>query len=174
LEFNNFQFKPDLLKEMLEEAVDNFGTATKFSAEVGVDRTYISKYMNKRKNKAPSPKVLLKISNNSSLDYIDLMVAAGYVPNYFSENNYVIPNIDHIENFKKLIDGTYIIGKNRIRYSYDEENKKPYFFVDTQSGVEKEVVEGEEDKIIIKEVIIYETVEGYHRFTDALEAAKTI
>ena len=172
LEPENFQFKPEMLKEMLEEAVDNYETATKFCDEVGVDRTYISKLMNTRKDTPPNPKTLLQISKNSCLEYIDLMVAAGYLPNHFMDDQPIIPSLNYAENFKKLVDGIFLVGKNRIRYEISGD--KSYFVVDRYIETVEKGIESTDEGIVRKEVDIYETHEGYHIFEDAIETAKVI
>jgi transcriptional regulator with XRE-family HTH domain len=77
-------FKPKLFKKLLEKAKGD-NSITKFSDISGVDRTYLSKYLNLKKEKAPTPKIIRKISDNSSVKYEDLMVAAGYLDEKFME-----------------------------------------------------------------------------------------
>jgi transcriptional regulator with XRE-family HTH domain len=77
-------FKKKMLKELLEKAVDEYPTATEFSEKSGVDRTYLSKLMNLRKDKPPKPETLKDVAKvSNSVSYIELMVACGYLEDKF-------------------------------------------------------------------------------------------
>lgn len=77
-------FKKKMLKELLEKAVEEYPTATEFSEKSGVDRTYLSKLMNLRKDTPPKPETLKNVAEvSNSVSYIELMVACGYLGEEF-------------------------------------------------------------------------------------------
>ncbi|MFW5795551.1 MAG: S24 family peptidase [Bacillota bacterium] len=77
-------FKKKMLKELLEKAVEEYPTATEFSEKSGVDRTYLSKLMNLRKDKPPKPETLKDVAEvSNTVSYIELMVACGYLEEEF-------------------------------------------------------------------------------------------
>ncbi|MFW6029887.1 MAG: LexA family protein [Halanaerobiales bacterium] len=72
-------FDKKQFKNLLEKAIDD-KTITQFSKESGVNRTYLSKYLNLKLDTAPNPDILEKIANNSeNITYEELMTAAGYL-----------------------------------------------------------------------------------------------
>jgi transcriptional regulator with XRE-family HTH domain len=73
--FNKEKFKELLLKAMGEK------TQEEFAELCGVNRTYVSKYLNMRLDNPPSPNILKRIAQNASNDvtYEQLMDAAGHI-----------------------------------------------------------------------------------------------
>lgn len=65
---------------LLEEAIGDRSIA-EFSRQSGVNRTYVSKLLNKNLNNPPSPEILKKLANSAynNITYINLMQAAGYI-----------------------------------------------------------------------------------------------
>lgn len=66
--------------KLLERAIAD-RTATEFSNQSGVNRTYISKFLNKRIDNPPSPEILKKIANvaHNNVTYNDLMKTVGFL-----------------------------------------------------------------------------------------------
>lgn len=77
-------------------------TSVEFAKKSGVNRTYISKFINEKKSKPPSPDVIKRIAESSQerVDYLDLLKAAGY----FEEKHYESGNLENnrfIEDLKE-------------------------------------------------------------------------
>lgn len=73
---------------ILKTLRDYYGSITKLANKAGVDRTYLSKYINFTTTEPPSPKILRKIANASDglFTYLELMYFCGY----FTEEEYDI------------------------------------------------------------------------------------
>lgn len=73
-------FDKKKFKSLIEKAM---GTRkiSQFSSDSGVNRTYISKYINERLNSPPAPDVLKRLSDSAqnNVSYEELMSAAGYI-----------------------------------------------------------------------------------------------
>lgn len=160
--------------DLLNKAIGD-GTVTDFASKSNISRPYLTNILNNKQENPPGPEFLDKIASASdSVTYLELMAAAGYLPDYMLEENPIIPNMNYAENFHKLVNGTFVVGNNRIRFAYDEEMGKPYFFVDTYLRTDERQIEGTDTEIISKRVDIYENYDGFERFDDALEAAKNL
>lgn len=74
-------FNIDLFSEILQKITNNYDSISDFSEKSEVNRTYISKYINKKLDTPPSPKVLMKIANSSNdiTTYEELMEVCGYL-----------------------------------------------------------------------------------------------
>lgn len=81
--FNKEMFKNYLLKARGKR------TNEAFSKESGVSRTYISTYLNMKRNEPPTPEILRKLSNASynNVTYEDLMRSAGHLNDFYTSNN---------------------------------------------------------------------------------------
>lgn len=64
-------------KNLLEKAIGD-NTITEFSKLSGVNRTYLSKYINQSLDRAPNPDIL-KTNVTPKVSYNELMIAAGYL-----------------------------------------------------------------------------------------------
>ena len=73
-------FDKNKFAKILREIYETFDTQREFSSKVGVSRGYLSEYMNMKKEKPPSPKILENISANSKgmTNYRELMQVCGY------------------------------------------------------------------------------------------------
>lgn len=80
---------------ILKTLRDYYGSITKLAKTAGVDRTYLSKYINFTTAEPPSPKILRKIANASDglFTYLELMYFCGY----FTEEEY-----DILYKYKKI------------------------------------------------------------------------
>lgn len=73
-------FDIDKFSSILENINSKYDTMTDFARKASFDRTYISKYINKKLNNPPSPAILKKISDSSkgTTTYDELMAVCGY------------------------------------------------------------------------------------------------
>ena len=76
-------FSKDEFSEILSKINSSYSTMTEFANVAKLDRTYISKYINKKLNNPPTPKILEKIANasNEITSYEHLMRVCGYFGN---------------------------------------------------------------------------------------------
>lgn len=67
--------------QILNKINSTYDSMTEFSEKSKVNRTYLSQYINQKLDSPPSPKVLLKIANNSNkmTNYEELMLTCGYL-----------------------------------------------------------------------------------------------
>lgn len=74
--FSKYRFKTLLAKAKGERSI------TEFAEETGVNRTYLSKYLNLQLDRPPKPEILKKIAVKAVNDviYEELMNVAGYFP----------------------------------------------------------------------------------------------
>ena len=74
--FNKIEFS-----NILKRINSTYDTMSEFASRASFDRTYISKYINLKLDKAPSPSILQKIADASKgiVSYIDLMKICGYL-----------------------------------------------------------------------------------------------
>ena len=73
-------FNKDKFKELIEKAQGN-RTQREYAKESDVNRTYISKAVNKKLNSPPNPEILKNLADSAqnNVTYEDLMNAAGYL-----------------------------------------------------------------------------------------------
>ncbi len=70
-------FDKNTFKKQLEILME--GTTTvEFAEKTGFNRTYLSKYINLKLDRPPSPELLKSISSNK-ISYTDLMISCGYI-----------------------------------------------------------------------------------------------
>lgn len=102
-------FNQDKFANILKEINETYDTMTDFGKSASFDRTYISKYINKKLSNPPTPKILEKIAKASHgiTNYKELMHICGYLNVY---------NSDDINVF----------AQNNIN------QKKPAFFLDVK------------------------------------------
>lgn len=76
-------FDRNRFSKILSEINSTYNTMTEFAEKASFDRTYISKYINKKLKNPPSPKILEKIANasNDIVSYTELMIICGYIQN---------------------------------------------------------------------------------------------
>lgn len=73
-------FNKEKFSELLKASIGSNRSITDFSKECGVARPYISKFLNCKLEKAPSPEIIKKFSSvaYNNIKEADLLVAAGY------------------------------------------------------------------------------------------------
>ena len=76
-------FDKEKFSNIIQNISSYYKNSTEFSETAEVNRTYISKYMNKKLDNPPSPDILRKIADNSKglTTYIELMIICGYIAN---------------------------------------------------------------------------------------------
>lgn len=74
-------FDQNKFANILKKINDNYSTMTDFGKNASFDRTYISKYINKKLKNPPTPKILEKIAKASKgiTTYSELMDICGYL-----------------------------------------------------------------------------------------------
>lgn len=74
-------FNKDLFSNILKKINDEYPSMTEFAKAASLDRSYISKYINKKLNNPPTPKILSGITNASKslTTYDELMAVCGYI-----------------------------------------------------------------------------------------------
>lgn len=88
-------FDKKRFKYLVDKAIGD-RKISQFSSDSGVNRTYISKYVNERLDNPPTPDVLKRLANASQNDisYEELMSAAGYLDDKDYEESILKDNKD--------------------------------------------------------------------------------
>jgi repressor LexA len=108
-------FNKEKFAQIIKKILDQYESGVEFSEKSGVNRTYISKYINMSLDKAPSPAILKKLANHSKgiTTYEELMETCGYVEIDFS--NYKFLDDDLINSYKQIgMDTTAFINLNKL------------------------------------------------------------
>lgn len=74
-------FNQNLFANILSKINSTYDSMTEFGKKADLDRSYISKYINKKLDNPPSPDILKKISeaSNGIVSYYELMEICGYI-----------------------------------------------------------------------------------------------
>lgn len=130
--------------KILSDINTTYNTMTEFAEKTGVNRTYLSQYINLKLDSPPSPKILMKIANtsNKTTSYEELMLVCGYIEKdmQLSEISKKIFN-KHLPSLKKLNlsnDLLDIIGKmsvDSLQYSKDFETLVDQLPKETQNKI---------------------------------------
>lgn len=114
--------------KVLNDINDTYDTMTEFSEKSGVNRTYLSQYINMKLDNPPTPKILGKISDasNEITTYEELMLICGYINKSmeFSElakkifNKY-LPSLKELNLNEDLLDIMYKMSIEPSKYSKD-------------------------------------------------------
>ncbi|OPY63641.1 MAG: LexA repressor [Pelotomaculum sp. PtaU1.Bin065] len=113
-------FNKDKFAKLLKEAIGD-RTTTVYADIVDVNRTYISKILNKKLLNPPGPEVIKKLASKAyhHITYEDFMVAAGWLPEAYSktiehsshEDRENIAKSEDIKDFNEL---TYDLPSDAI------------------------------------------------------------
>lgn len=98
-------FNIEEFSDVLQKISDSYNSISDFSEASEVNRTYLSKYINKKLDAPPSPKVLMKIANNSNniITYEQLMEMCGYITtDSLSDISEAKATLDYETMLKKL------------------------------------------------------------------------
>lgn len=101
-------FNIEKFSVVLQKISDSYNSISEFAETSEVNRTYLSKYINKKLNTPPSPKVLMKIANNSNniVTYEQLMEMCGYIAGEPLHDLSTITEAYQYENLLKKINLT--------------------------------------------------------------------
>lgn len=111
-------FQKKLFREQLIKLM-NDKTTTEFSEQTGFNRTYLSKYLNLKLDRPPSPRLLQNIAS-SIVTYEELLISCGYIQSTsFSKNNSIIklPIIGSVHAGNPTFSEDYIEGYESIDIS---------------------------------------------------------
>ena len=111
-------FQKNLFREQLIKLM-NDKTTTEFSEQTGFNRTYLSKYLNLKLDRPPSPRLLQNIAS-SIVTYEELLISCGYIQSTsFSKNNSIIklPIIGSVHAGNPTFSENYIEGYESIDIS---------------------------------------------------------
>lgn len=111
--FNKLKFS-----QILNEINNTYDTMTEFAEKSGVNRTYLSQYINQKLDNPPSPKVLMKIANysNGITNYEKLMEICGYI-----DGSKQLIEYENYELFSKMWD-KYWADRKKLLLSSEENN----------------------------------------------------
>lgn len=115
-------FDKNTFKKQLEILME--GTTTvEFAEKTGFNRTYLSKYINLKLDRPPSPELLKSISSNK-ISYIDLMISCGYIDATSSEETIKVPIIGEVHAGTPIlavenINGYEYVSRTEILTSYE-------------------------------------------------------
>lgn len=143
-------FNKNLFSKKLSLINNTYSSMTEFAKKANFDRTYISKYINKKLDNPPTPKILEKIakSSNSITTYEELMEICGYLnisefnngrvyintnkstpPHFFTENYIETLNKEELKAFEEI--SQIIINKYKNNKAFDinaiKKNKNLYY-----------------------------------------------
>ena len=111
-------FQKNLFREQLIKLM-NDKTTTEFSEQTCFNRTYLSKYLNLKLDRPPSPRLLQNIAS-SIVTYEELLISCGYIQSTsFSKNNSIIklPIIGSVHAGNPTFSEDYIEGYESIDIS---------------------------------------------------------
>ena len=106
-------FDKDRFADFLKKAIGD-RTTTDYADLTGVNRTYISKLLNKKLLSPPSPGIIKGLASNAyhNISYEDLMITAGYLPNTYTK---VVEYPDHDDIYEYDEDGQVISVSTSIK-----------------------------------------------------------
>ena len=112
-------FNKDLFSKKLSLINNTYNSMTDFAKKATFDRTYISKYINKKLDNPPTPKILEKIAiaSNGITSYEELMQLCGYINLSSFDNGIIYANT----NNPQLLVDAYVdaLNNNELR-AFDE------------------------------------------------------
>ncbi len=116
-------FDKHIFKKQLEILME--GTTTvEFAEKTGFNRTYLSKYINLKLDRPPSPELLKSISSNK-VSYTDLMISCGYIDADMSlEETIKVPIIGEVHAGTPILaventEGYEYVSRTEILTSYE-------------------------------------------------------
>ncbi len=107
-------FQKNLFKEQLIKLMNGRNT-TEFSEQTGFNRTYLSKYINLKLDRPPSPRLLQAISS-SIVTYEELLISCGYLHSTENQNSKTIklPVIGSVHAGNPTFSEDYIEGYESV------------------------------------------------------------
>lgn len=144
-------FDKNKFAQILKKINETYNSQRDFAKKSGINRTYLSQYMNMKLEEPPKPKILEKIANasNNITNYEELMFICGYTDNFLN-NQYlemkkqyfkdIVPKLKDIglssEEIKDL--ETIFLG---ITFTNKPINKNIYDFISRFDSPKKEQLE---------------------------------
>lgn len=147
-------FDKNKFAQILKNITDTYESQREFSKKSGINRTYLSQYMNMKLDKPPKPYILNKLANasNGIITYTQLMIICGYYQEPSKDiENYIYTIFQEISNYSTnysivksllnsfisyqndLIDSFLYKDKKRVlKVSYYTESSRismPYFMI---------------------------------------------
>ena len=113
-----FMFQKNLFKEQLIKLM-NGKTTIEFAEQTGFNRTYLSKYLNLKLDRPPSPRLLQAIAS-SIVPYEELLISCDYIQSEsLPKNNTIIklPIIGSVHAGNPTFSEDYIEGYESIDIS---------------------------------------------------------
>lgn len=149
-------FSKEVFSNVLYKINSNYSSMSELSKNAGLDRGYISKYINKKLDNPPSPKILQKIADSSKgiITYAELMEICGYFEGTPSNNTAHIAQRIFDENIPLLdkynLSAEQIMKLKEILIERNEKNSS----VESQinSFVEVTTIEDFEKDLSIKDL----------------------
>lgn len=91
-------FNKDLFAGLLKKCIGD-DSIQGFSERASIDRTYLSKYVNKRLDNPPKPEILKRIALacGGKVSYKELMEASGYMIDFNSNDSDISSEVYHPE-----------------------------------------------------------------------------
>lgn len=132
-------FDKDLFCEILKKINNEYDSMTEFAKAASLDRSYISKYINKKLNNPPTPKILSGIANASKslVTYDELMDICGYL------------NLSGLHDINLNNEELNVLNKMLLDYKdFISSNHNSFHRFDEQKYLKK-FSEDEKNKIII-------------------------
>ena len=114
-------FNKDFFENILKKINDEYPSMTEFAKQASLDRSYISKYINKKLSNPPTPKILSGISNASKgiTTYDELMKICGYI-NVGSLSDIELSNNEMNILTKMLLDYKEFLSKEHSFEKFDD------------------------------------------------------
>lgn len=114
-------FNKDFFANILKKINDEYPSMTEFAKQASLDRSYISKYINKKLSNPPTPKILSGISNASKgiTTYDELMKICGYI-NVGSLSDIELSNNEMNILTKMLLDYKEFLSKEHSFEKFDD------------------------------------------------------
>lgn len=116
-------FDKHIFKKQLEILMEGL-TTVEFAEKTGFNRTYLSKYINLKLDRPPSPELLKSISSNK-VSYTDLMISCGYIDADMScEETIKVPIIGEVHAGTPILaventEGYEYVSRTEILPSYE-------------------------------------------------------
>lgn len=122
-------FDKNKFAHILKNINETYNSQRDFAKKSGINRTYLSQYMNMKLNEPPMPKILKKLaeSSNNITTYEELMEICGYINNMFKNK------ILMLEKYKKEIEGLKLTNsemedfKNIVLYCESPDEFRSFF-----------------------------------------------
>lgn len=111
-------FDKNKFAQILKNINETYDSQRDFAKKSGINRTYLSQYMNMKLDEPPKPKILEKLANSSNgiIDYNQLMNICGYIEGSKQLNDY-----KNYELFSKMWD-EHFLNRKKLSLSFEEDN----------------------------------------------------